>query len=117
VPSVRQRPDKRAALPEPASLRQAVGELLDISDERDVYLARLQAVWGEGWLAGHEVGDEGGYAEAQRDMARRWHEVANPAARGGPSHDELERRRWGPAGREHFGDKRPGDYPGKGDAA
>lgn len=28
------------------------------------------------------------------------------------SHAELEERRWGPGGREHFGDPRPGDYMG-----
>lgn len=27
---------------------------------------------------------------------------------------ELEARRWGPGGRGHFGDPRPGDFPGRG---
>ena len=26
---------------------------------------------------------------------------------------ELETRRWGPGGREHFADPRPGDFPGQ----
>ena len=26
---------------------------------------------------------------------------------------EMEARRWGPGGRAHFGDPRPGDYPGR----
>jgi hypothetical protein len=26
---------------------------------------------------------------------------------------ELEERRWGPGGREHFADPRPGDFPGR----
>lgn len=26
---------------------------------------------------------------------------------------ELEAERWGPGGREHFGDPRPGDFPGR----
>lgn len=30
-----------------------------------------------------------------------------------PSHAELEEIRWGPGGREHYGDPRPGDYPGR----
>lgn len=30
---------------------------------------------------------------------------------------KLEVLRWGPGGREHFGDPRPGDYPGQGGAA
>jgi hypothetical protein len=30
-----------------------------------------------------------------------------------PAHPtELEQQRWGPGGREHFADPRPGDYPG-----
>ncbi|WP_345433797.1 hypothetical protein [Actinoallomurus vinaceus] len=30
------------------------------------------------------------------------------------SHAELEALRWGPGGREHFGDPRPGDFEGFG---
>jgi hypothetical protein len=30
---------------------------------------------------------------------------------------ELEIRRWGPGGREHFGDPRPGDFQGRGGEA
>jgi hypothetical protein len=74
-----------------------------------------------GYLAGCEHGHVMGYAEghadAEREMAAAWHAVADPASRGGPSHAELERRRWGPGGRDRFGDPRPGDYQGRGDAA
>lgn len=45
-------------------------------------------------------------------MARAWHAVADPASRSGPPHADLELLRWGPGGREHFGDPRPGDRPG-----
>jgi len=31
----------------------------------------------------------------------------------GPSHAELEERRWGPGGRAHFADPRHGDFPGR----
>ncbi len=102
----------------PVSLATAVAEVLAVGERRELNLElRLQA-WREGWLAGHEVGYRGGYAQAEKDMARRWREIARPVARGGPSFAELERRRWGPGGREHFADPRPGDYPGRGgDAA
>ena len=30
-----------------------------------------------------------------------------------PDHAELEKRRWGPGGRAHFADPRPGDFPGR----
>jgi hypothetical protein len=49
-------------------------------------------------------------------MDRRWVEIARPVARGGPMFAELERKRWGPDGREHFADPRPGDFPGRGAA-
>lgn len=65
----------------------------------------------------YERGLEDGYAqgaaEEAGEQAEAWHEVADPASRSGPSHAELEERRWGPGGREHFGDPRPGDYRGK----
>jgi hypothetical protein len=53
-----------------------------------------------------------GYAQAEADMASRWHEIARTAVRG-PAHADLEAERWGPSGREHFGDPRPGDYRGR----
>jgi len=31
-----------------------------------------------------------------------------------PDHAELEQRRWGPGGRAHFADPRPGDFRGRG---
>jgi hypothetical protein len=34
-----------------------------------------------------------------------------------PPHAELEERRWGPGGRAHFTDPRPGDFPGRGTEA
>ena len=49
---------------------------------------------------------------AEAEMAARGHEIARAAVRG-PSHAELEERRWGPGGRAHFADPRPGDFPGR----
>jgi hypothetical protein len=42
-----------------------------------------------------------------------WRPVAARIASLGPTFSELELARWGPTGREHFGDPRPGDYPGR----
>ncbi len=53
-----------------------------------------------------------GRAEAEREMADRWNDIARPVTSGSPSQRELEERRWGPGGREHFGDARPGDHEG-----
>ena len=55
---------------------------------------------------------EVGHRDAEAEMAARWDEIARTAIRG-PSHAELEERRWGPAGRAHFADPRPGDFPGR----
>jgi hypothetical protein len=54
-----------------------------------------------------------GYAAAEADMARHWAQITRPVAHG-ISHAELEERRWGPGGRAHFADPRPGDFPGRG---
>ena len=74
------------------------------------------ALWralADGYRAGCEHGYAIGYAAAEADMAAAWRAVADPVARGGPEYAELEERRWGPEGREHFGDPRPGDFPGR----
>jgi hypothetical protein len=55
---------------------------------------------------------QAGYAAAEADMAARWDRIARSTAPG-PSHADLEEKRWGPGGRAHFADPRPGDYPGR----
>jgi hypothetical protein len=55
---------------------------------------------------------QAGYAAAEADMAARWDRIAR-ATVPGPSHADLEEKRWGPGGRAHFADPRPGDYPGR----
>jgi len=55
---------------------------------------------------------EAGRRDAEADMADRWDRIARPAVHG-VDHTVLEERRWGPAGREHFADPRPGDFPGR----
>ncbi len=56
---------------------------------------------------------QAGYAQAEADMAERWARIAAPVVHGRPW-AELEERRWGPGGRAHFADPRPGDFPGRG---
>ena len=57
---------------------------------------------------------EAGKQAAHAELEAAWHAVADPASRGGPSWAEFEQRRWGPGGRAHFADPRPGDFPGRG---
>ena len=83
---------------------------LRLSDERDLWLRRVYDSWRDGWRAGFEAGDAAGTRRTQRE----WHVTAIglPLSVLGPSWAELERRRYGPGGRAHFGDPRPGDYTG-----
>jgi hypothetical protein len=92
-------------------------ELLALSHERDLHLARRHAWWREGYRRGAEHGYRQGYERARSDMEAAWREAARPVARGGPSYAELERRRWRlygeqrtreTFGRPHPADRRPG---------
>ena len=65
----------------------------------------------EMYQAGHADGYQAGYRQAEADQAADWARITRPTA--GPSHAELEERRWGPGGRAHFADPRPGDFPGR----
>jgi hypothetical protein len=65
----------------------------------------------EMYQAGHADGYRAGYAQAEADQAARWNQAAR--AIDGPARAELEERRWGPDGRAHFADPRPGDFPGR----
>jgi hypothetical protein len=67
----------------------------------------------EMYQAGHADGYRAGYRQAGADQTARWNQAAR-AGLGGPSHAELEERRWGPGGREAFAEPRPGDFPGRG---
>lgn len=98
-------------------LGQALGELLDRSGERDLYGARIDQAYREGWRAGQAEGYGMGRADEAAERDRAWKEIARPAARGGLSHAELERRRWAvrgePRTRETFGQPHPDDYQGR----
>jgi hypothetical protein len=55
--------------------------------------------------AAYERGQVDGYLRAAADLKALQHGMVLDA--------ELEARRWGPGGREHFADPRPGDFPGR----
>ena len=84
----------------------AAADLIEAETAYRLQLAR------EMYQAGQRAGFEVGYRQANADDAARWAEIAPPVARG-ISHAELEERRWGPGGRAHFADPRPGDFPGR----
>lgn len=82
----------------------------DAIEAETAYRLRLAR---EMYQAGHADGYRAGYRQADADQDARWNQAA-PAATDGPSRAELEERRWGPGGRAHFADPRPGDFPGRG---
>jgi hypothetical protein len=61
-----------------------------------------------------EIGEARGFERCAADYERAWYAAVHPIARGGPAYEDLELLRWGPAGRDHFGEPRPGDFPGTG---
>jgi hypothetical protein len=67
----------------------------------------------EMYHAGQRAGFQAGYRQADADQAAQWAKAARPVTHG-ISHADLEARRWGPGGRAHFADPRPGDFPGRG---
>jgi hypothetical protein len=56
---------------------------------------------------------ERGRRDAEAEHAEGWRRIAAPVA-DGRSFAEIDERRWGPGGREHLADPRPGDFPGRG---
>jgi hypothetical protein len=59
----------------------------------------------EMYALGYEQGLAEGYVRAVSDVKAVQHGIVRDA--------ELEARRWGPGGRAHFADPRPGDFPGR----
>jgi hypothetical protein len=89
------------------SPREAI-EAAEVAEAETGYRRQLGR---EMYQAGHGDGYQAGYRQAEADLAAGWNQATRPAA--GPSHAELEERRWGPGGRARFADPRPGDFPGR----
>ncbi len=86
-----------------------VADLLERSDERDQFLARILRAEVDGYDRGYQDGDANGYRRAIAEH-KAIHRDLQEALR-------WEIRRWGPGGRTRFADPRPGDFKGTGGAA
>jgi hypothetical protein len=91
-------------------------EILALSDERALARRIRHGYWAEGYRAGRARGWREGYEQARAELEAAWRQLADRIVRraNNPTFAELELRRWGPGGRERFGDPRRGDYPGRG---
>jgi hypothetical protein len=81
--------------------------ILAESDRRDADLERQLACWREGWAACKQSSRdtyEEGFLDGLLDRRRFQHAVIADIV--------SDLCRWGPGGREHFADPRPGDYTG-----
>jgi flagellar biosynthesis/type III secretory pathway protein FliH len=81
---------------EPVPLRQAVAELLELSDLLDAGLRLRLDAYREGYAEGLKAGYERGYAQAVADWKVT---AAGMTWLGGPAYAELDRRRYPPDGR------------------
>lgn len=81
-----------AAMPDPCA---------EIELRRQLAREAYEAGRAEGWREGYERG--------ARLRASEWPAIVAPLTSGSPSHAELELLRYGPRGREHYGDPRSTD--------
>lgn len=77
------------------------------SDRRDAELQARLTAWRQGWdacTAALADAYEEGFTDALMALKRAQHQAVRLV--------QAEQERWGPGGREHYADPRPGDYPG-----
>jgi hypothetical protein len=89
-----------------AALR-AVAELVAAQPDPTVELEWWRQQCREAYEWGRAAGWREGYEHGARLLEATWAPVVAPLT--GPTLAELEVLRWGPCGREHYGDPRPGD--------
>lgn len=76
-------------------------------------IALRRQLCSEAWLAGYEAA----LADVRREADLRFARQPIQKAKMHITLVELEQARWGPGGREHFAEPRPGDRPGGREAA
>ena len=82
------------------------GEAIEAAELAEAEIRYRNQVAREMAAAAYERGQVDGYLRAIADVKAVQHGMALDA--------QLEAARWGPGGREHFADPRPGDFPGRG---
>ena len=99
--------------------RLSLADLAVSGRERDRWQQRVLDAERAGYDRGRRDGVAAGYRRGREDEAAAWKAALAPAGEqirrlaAGPGLAELEEARWGPGGRAHFADPRPGDYRGE----
>jgi len=103
---------------DPVPLAGAIGELLEVSDERDSWMRRIMAAGRDGYVRGLADGVALGRRLEAAERDRAWDAIAGPISRIDPA---FMSRRWAvrgePRTRETFGRAHPGDFKGREGAA
>jgi len=89
---------------------RAVATLLAAQPDATAEAELRRQLCREAYECGRADGWREGYEHGARLREAEWPDIVAPVISNRPDHAELERRRWGPGGREHFGDPRPGGY-------
>jgi hypothetical protein len=90
-------------------------DFLDLSNERDVWMARLAAAEKAGYERGFENGLERGRREYFAERESDWEALKFfrlNALFKQPDYVEMEKYRYGPGGKLMAGEPRDGDYTG-----
>lgn len=93
-------------------LHTALAELLERSDERDAWLARVIEAEESGYARGLADGVTLGRQLEAAERDEQWNRAAAPIARGGPAVADRWKLRGEPRTRQTFGRPHPADYPG-----
>ena len=102
---------------DPALLRQAVAELLELSDERDQWERLCRSREREAYRRGYSAGRADGYSDGYSQAVTDWKvTAAGMAELAGPTFAELDRRRYPPGGRLSWIQPHPDDFTGRGAA-
>ena len=117
-PTCSQRNRKMTTAPPSVPPERVLRHVLALSDERDQW-ARLAAMaYRDGYRAAerdHADDYQRGLVDGVLGHKQSQHDVVRALTGGTDRVDqwqEQQAKTWGPAGRAHFGDPRPGDYPG-----
>ena len=98
---------------EPSLIHYEAPSLLDLSDERDLWVRLASDFARSAYLRGYQAGGAAGYRAGYERAVTQWKiTAAGMTHLGGPTFAEQDRRRYPPGGRESWIIPRPGEADG-----